>query len=645
VTSVCYLDDSNGACVAGRSSMEALARAGFSVEAFSGTALELPHPVDPAAWLAGRGLEFETVGGETWMVDAGGPRAEVPTQYRLTHRGVPVTLHQGPAGEVGERGREEFLRLLDEILERFRPDVVVNYGGDSLADEVRSRARARGAAVVFALHNFNYHDSAPFATADAVIVPSRFAADHYRKTLGLDCVVLPCLIAPDHVRPDRRDPRFLTFINPSVEKGVYPFARIADELGRRRPEIPLLVVEGRGTERTLADCGLDLRAHGNVHLMAHTHDPRRFWGVTKVCLVPSLWWENQPLVAVEAMVNGIPVIGSDRGGLPEALGNSGVVLPLPARLTTQTRELPTAEEVEPWVGAILRLWDDAGHFADRSRQALAEGQRWASKVLEPLHARFFAGVRPRARPAPSTRPGPSPAMPAGRESDLDPGRCVILVPVGHHIEPACEEGLRSLESRGYPVRRVRGFSAIDQGRNQIATDAIRDGFEELMWIDSDIAFEPEAVDRLRSLGLPIACGVYLKKKARSFACNFPAGTESVPFGEGGRMIEVSHAGAGFLHTRREVYQTIKERLGLPTCNERAGPAMIPFFQPMVVPEGSGHWYMAEDYAFCQRARDCGFRVIADTSIRLGHVGSYVYFWEDSSGEGPRHANFTFQVTD
>ena len=44
----------------------------------------------------------------------------------------------------------------------------------------------------------------------------------------------------------------MTFINPQPDKGAAVFARIALELGRRRPDIPLLVVEGRGTSDALA---------------------------------------------------------------------------------------------------------------------------------------------------------------------------------------------------------------------------------------------------------------------------------------------------------------------------------------------------------------------------------------------------------
>ena len=63
-------------------------------------------------------------------------------------------------------------------------------------------------------------------------------------------------------------------------------------------------------------------------------------------------------MAIEAMINGIPVIGSDRGGIPETLGAAGICLSLPDRLTPASRIVPTAEELEPWVQTVVRLWDD-----------------------------------------------------------------------------------------------------------------------------------------------------------------------------------------------------------------------------------------------------------------------------------------------
>src|SRR5436853_430409 len=89
-------------------------------------------------------------------------------------------------------------------------------------------------------------------------------------------------------------------------------------------------------------------------------------------------------------------------------------------------------------------------------------------------------------------------------SPANNSRCVILVPANYGIEPECERALVQLERHGYPVWRIPGFAAIDQCRNQAATDALARGFEELFWIDADIAFDPEAVDRLRAVSLSAA---------------------------------------------------------------------------------------------------------------------------------------------
>ena len=107
---------------------------------------------------------------------------------------------------------------------------------------------------------------------------------------------------------------------------------------------------------------------------------------------------------------------------------------------------------------------------------------------------------------------------------LDPKKCIVLVPVGGHIEHQCEESLQILQQRGYVVRRVRGYAAIDQGRSQMATDALADGFEELMWVDSDVAFDPNDVEKLRQHKLPFVCGIYPKKGPREFAASAMPGT-------------------------------------------------------------------------------------------------------------------------
>lgn len=108
--------------------MQALARQGFAVEVLCGSMLDLDTEADPAAWLATRGLTHEMVGGESLTLDMAGVRADVPPHLRLTVRGVPITVHRAPT--MHHRGptadeRKEFLKLFEETLSRFRPDVLV----------------------------------------------------------------------------------------------------------------------------------------------------------------------------------------------------------------------------------------------------------------------------------------------------------------------------------------------------------------------------------------------------------------------------------------------------------------------------------------------------------------------------------------
>ncbi len=241
--------------------------------------------------------------------------------------------------------------------------------------------------------------------------------------------------------------------------------------------------------------------------------------------------------------------------------------------------------------------------------------------------------------------------------DLSPGRCVVLVPFQGRIVSKCQAGLVELERRGYTVRRVEGYSAIDQARNQMSSDALADGFQETLWIDSDVGFEADDVDRLRRHGLPVTCGIYPKKGKRELANHIIPGTPRFRFGIKGGLAEILYGGTGFLHVRRAVYETLAQLLELPVCNQHAGRPLWPFFQPLIrsaprevgaiedsdpaTRRRPGHWYLAEDYAFCHRARQCGIPIIADTTIRLWHVGDYAYSWEDAGIDRQRFADFDF----
>ncbi len=63
-------------------------------------------------------------------------------------------------------------------------------------------------------------------------------------------------------------------------------------------------------------------------------------GRSSICAVPSKWEEPFGIVAIEALAAGCRVIVSDVGGLPEAVGQHGIVVP--------------ANDVEAWAEALAR---------------------------------------------------------------------------------------------------------------------------------------------------------------------------------------------------------------------------------------------------------------------------------------------------
>ncbi len=267
------------------------------------------------------------------------------------------------------------------------------YGGRPLHPLLMRAARRRGVRVVFSLRNFSYSDREMFQPADAVLVPSRFSVEYHREHVGLNCTPVPSPIIWSRVQCEP-DParRFVTFINPQQAKGVQVFARIAVELSQSRPDIPFLVVESRGTADHLGKLPIDLSGRRNLHRMANTPDPRDFYRVSQILLMPSLWNESFGRVPVEAMINGIPVLASDRGSLPEVIGEAGFLIPIPDRYTPRSRMVPTADEVQPWIARIIELWDDKDYYNEISRRCRQAAEAYREDIVADQYAAFFRQV-------------------------------------------------------------------------------------------------------------------------------------------------------------------------------------------------------------------------------------------------------------
>ena len=234
---------------------------------------------------------------------------------------------------------------------------------------------------------------------------------------------------------------------------------------------------------------------------------------------------------------------------------------------------------------------------------------------------------------------------AGGDTPPTGAAAVVLVPHLNGIEGECEQGLGQLEARGVRVIRRGGCSAIDVARNEMISDALHDGAESMLFIDSDIGFDPADALRLFARPEPVISGVYAKKGMREMASVFADGIKEVLFSpDAPAPYPLRYAATGFLRIQAHVLRRMIAELKLPLCNSHWGRGMWPFFQPLIAPHGEGKFhYLGEDWAFSERLRQIGITPLADTTIRLWHWGRYGYTWEEAGSTAERYRSYSYRL--
>lgn len=382
-------DASSGAARTAQTACEMAFEAGFEVHAVATTATERGIKSDPLEYLRGQGIDVAVKPASSSSF----------REFRFTQRGIHCTLlDTGRFPVIGweaTHGRR-FDHLFDEELASFAPDILFTYGGMDGDLRRHRRAHLAGCRVAFCVFNMAYMMPSFFDHIDAVLTPSEFMARRYREAIGIESTPLPTPVDFDDVVAPERDPIFVTMVNPSVEKGLFFFARLAEEIGTRHPNIALLAIESRGTAGMVAHAGLlggfDLTRHENVMIAPPVPKPRDIFTATRVLLVPSVWEEPSGRVVAEALVNGVPVLMSDRGGLAESAGGAGFVLPLPADLTVQSQRPVAAEAVEPWLDVIVKLAFDETFYNDAVARTREAARMYERKTLAARYVDFFRGV-------------------------------------------------------------------------------------------------------------------------------------------------------------------------------------------------------------------------------------------------------------
>lgn len=168
----------------------------------------------------------------------------------------------------------------------------------------------------------------------------------------------------------------------------------------------------------------------------------------------------------------------------------------------------------------------------------------------------------------------------------------------------------------------RGDWLLERARSILATHFLTEtSADVLLWIDADMVFEPDDVREIceQAVDYSVIGGLYMMRHNENAS---PAARVEEPMSLEGRPrpVRAAWVGTGFLATHRRVFEALAARSDMLPCQSATEGPFWPFYYPML-PEwhGSTYW-LGEDVAFCERAREEGFEVYVSPGIQLGHMG-------------------------
>lgn len=242
---------------------------------------------------------------------------------------------------------------LEEIAEHIRPDVAVIQASHHI--EAARILERMGIPTILYFHDvlFDELDGDPRGLEKTLFMSnSRFTAEKYKERFGIVSGIIPPFFRSDRYKTNTSRSN-VTFVNPKPQKGL----ELVKDLVAALPDIPFCFQE---SWELVPEEWYALEAfaqkHPNLSLRPRTTNMKDVYRHAKLVLVPSQLEEAWGRVATEAHFSGIPVIASNTGGLPEAVGHGGILLE------------PT--DVRAWTATLRRAWDDSEFYNSLSKSAL-----------------------------------------------------------------------------------------------------------------------------------------------------------------------------------------------------------------------------------------------------------------------------------
>ena len=249
--------------------------------------------------------------------------------------------------------------VIRSVVKYERPDVVVITGG-RIVPIVRL-LRDLGVPIVLQVHDVEMEYLAgDFSEAADLpcVANSHFTAKRFDDLFGSSCTVIYPFIDWDRYRVNSTG-REVLFVHPVEKKGV----RMAAALAQTCPELSFTFIGASSYDETAEDLSLpEAKDLLNCTFLPFLEDMTQAYARARVIIVPSRWEEAYGRIVNEAQVSGIPPIVADRGGLPEAVGEGGIVLAADAG-------------IEQWAETLREIMGHPSKWDAMSKAAIARASQ------------------------------------------------------------------------------------------------------------------------------------------------------------------------------------------------------------------------------------------------------------------------------
>ena len=266
------------------------------------------------------------------------------------------------------------------IFSQLEPDVLLTYGGLTSNFFAGLHAQSQGCKSALYAASPTHTKASHFMHVEHVFTTSNALKEQMAQVTGVPMTVLSSLVRTADVVCETRTPEFITFINPIPSKGLALVAALVEACDAQNKPYKFLLVEGRGTKESAVEAYPILGKLDTVFFADNTDTVRLVYERTALVLYPSVWFESARRVPIEANANGIPVLASRVGGIPDVLDGAGFLFDPPQAMRDDFSTVPPESYVNQWLDVIDRLLTDEAEMAAAVKRANAAAERYSLRA-------------------------------------------------------------------------------------------------------------------------------------------------------------------------------------------------------------------------------------------------------------------------